>query len=67
MSCQRSRIFAAPWKSRHCLIPLSGYYKWDRSRTPAQPYYIHLEPVDAAAAWPDDGADAEEDEDDDSA
>ncbi|UNU11475.1 SOS response-associated peptidase family protein [Xanthomonas translucens] len=38
-----------------------------RSRNPAQPYYIHLEPVDAAAAWPDDGADAEEDEDDDSA
>lgn len=37
----RSRIFAAPWKSQHCVIPLSGYYKWDRSRKPAQPYYIH--------------------------
>jgi putative SOS response-associated peptidase YedK len=37
----RSRIFAGPWKRQHCVIPLSGYYKWDRSRKPAQPYYIH--------------------------
>lgn len=36
-----SRIFAKPWKDQHCIVPLSGYYKWDRSRRPAQPYYIH--------------------------
>ncbi|UKE73906.1 SOS response-associated peptidase [Xanthomonas graminis] len=50
----RSRIFAAPWKSQHCLIPLSGYYKWDRSRKPAQPYYIHHaqgEVLLAAGLW----------------
>ncbi|MDR6672249.1 SOS response-associated peptidase family protein [Xanthomonas sp. 1678] len=50
----RSRIFAAPWKSQHCVIPLSGYYKWDRSRKPAQPYYIHHadgEVLLAAGLW----------------
>ncbi|MCC4597626.1 SOS response-associated peptidase [Xanthomonas campestris pv. phormiicola] len=50
----RSRIFAAPWKSQHCVIPLSGDCKWDHSRKPAQPYYIHHaegEVLLAAGLW----------------
>ena len=37
----KSRIFGKPWKSQHCVIPLSGYYKWDRSSRPHTPYFIH--------------------------
>ncbi|CAN4279379.1 SOS response-associated peptidase [Pseudoxanthomonas japonensis] len=36
----RSRIFADAWKQRHCLVPLSGYYKWDRQRKPPWPHFI---------------------------
>jgi putative SOS response-associated peptidase YedK len=36
----RSRIFADAWKHRHCLVPLSGYYKWDRQRKPPWPHFI---------------------------
>lgn len=36
-----SRIFRAAWKERRCVVPLSGYYKWDRSVKPPVPYYLH--------------------------
>src|SRR5688500_17870311 len=27
----RSRIFRGPWERQRCVIPMNGYYKWDRS------------------------------------
>ena len=36
----RSRIFRGPWEKRRCVIPMNGYYKWDRSAKPAVPYFI---------------------------
>ncbi|WP_119719321.1 SOS response-associated peptidase [Cognatilysobacter tabacisoli] len=36
----RSRIFRGPWEQRRCVIPMNGYYKWDRSAKPAVPYFI---------------------------
>ena len=36
----RSRIFKRPWEQRRCIVPLNGYYKWDRSVKPPAPYFI---------------------------
>jgi len=36
----RSRIFRGPWERQHCIVPMNGYYKWDRSVKPAAPYFI---------------------------
>jgi len=36
----RSRIFAKAWQSRRCVVPIGGYYKWDRTRKPAVPHFI---------------------------
>ena len=36
----RSRIFRGPWEHQRCVIPLNGYYKWDRSSKPARPWLI---------------------------
>lgn len=35
-----SRIFSQAWKQRPCLIPMTGYYKWDRQRKPPWPRFI---------------------------
>jgi len=35
-----SRLFKRVWEHRHCAVPMNGYYKWDRSASPAQPYFI---------------------------
>lgn len=35
-----SRLFKHAWEERHCVIPLNGYYKWDRTAKPAVPYFI---------------------------
>lgn len=50
----KSRMYRKAWESRHCLVPMSGYYKWDRTSTPRQPYFI--QPSDggvlfAAGLW----------------
>lgn len=37
----RSRIFSKPWRTQHCAVPMSGYYKWDRTVRPAVPHFIH--------------------------
>ena len=36
----RSRLFRHAWETRHCVVPLNGYYKWDRTVKPARPYFI---------------------------
>ena len=36
----RSRLFKDAWEHRRCVVPLNGYYKWDRSAKPAVPYFI---------------------------
>ena len=50
----RSRIFKRPWEQRRCIVPLNGYYKWDRSASPPQPYFIQSlagEVLFAAGLW----------------
>lgn len=36
----KSRMYRKAWESRHCLVPMTGYYKWDRTSSPRQPYFI---------------------------
>lgn len=45
----RSRLFRRAWESRRCIVPVNGYYKWDRSRKPHWPYFI--QPVDGLALY----------------
>jgi putative SOS response-associated peptidase YedK len=50
----RSRIFKRPWEQRRCVVPLNGYYKWDRSASPPQPYFIQAQSgavLFAAGLW----------------
>ena len=35
----RSRMYRRAWAARRCVVPLTGFYKWDRA-TPRQPYFI---------------------------
>jgi putative SOS response-associated peptidase YedK len=35
-----SRIYAKAWKERHCVVPMTGYYKWDRQRKPPWPRFV---------------------------
>jgi putative SOS response-associated peptidase YedK len=35
-----SRIYRRAWETRRCAVPMTGYYKWDRSTKPARPYFI---------------------------
>lgn len=49
-----SKIFRRAWQSRRCGIPMNGYYKWDRERRPAWPYFIQSARgfvLFAAALW----------------
>lgn len=49
-----SRIYRRAWESRRCVIPMTGYYKWDRSTKPARPYFIQSRTGDvlfAAGLW----------------
>jgi putative SOS response-associated peptidase YedK len=36
----KSRLFKDAWETRHCVVLLNGYYKWDRTRKPAVPHFI---------------------------
>ena len=50
----RSRIFGKPWKSQHCVVPMTGYYKLDRTTKPPAPHFIQSisgEPLLAAGLW----------------
>jgi len=35
-----SRMYRRAWQQRRCLVPMNGYYKWDRQSTPRRPYFI---------------------------
>ncbi len=50
----RSRIFRRPWEQRRCVVPMNGYYKWDRTADPPRPYFIQSqagEVLFAAGLW----------------
>ncbi|HBK45068.1 MAG TPA: hypothetical protein DDZ67_01260 [Xanthomonadaceae bacterium] len=36
----KSRIYAQAWEQRPCVIPMTGYYKWDRQRRPPWPLFV---------------------------
>ena len=49
-----SRLYRSAWATRRCLLPLNGYYKWDRESKPMQPYFIQATDgmvLFAAALW----------------
>jgi putative SOS response-associated peptidase YedK len=49
-----SRIFRRPWERRRCVVPMNGYYKWNRKTQPAQPYFIQAQSgavLFAAGLW----------------
>ncbi|KWV16333.1 hypothetical protein [Xanthomonas translucens] len=58
------RLFPTAFLVRAPQPTLTAYPVSSAYRRRERNDYTLLEPVDSAAAWPDDGADAEEDEDD---
>jgi putative SOS response-associated peptidase YedK len=57
-----SRLYRRAWSLRRCVLPLNGYYKWDRQSSPRQPYFIQAADggmLFAAAMWSLWGADSE--------
>jgi putative SOS response-associated peptidase YedK len=50
----RSRLYRRAWAQRRCVVPMTGYYKWDRESRPRQPYFIQAasgEALVAAGLW----------------
>ena len=50
----RSRIFRRPWEQRRCVVPMNGYYKWDRTASRPRPYFIQSQTgqaLFAAGLW----------------
>ena len=50
----RSRLYRRAWAQRRCVVPMNGYYKWDRESRPRQPYFIQAaggEVLVAAGLW----------------
>lgn len=46
----RSRVFKRPWETRRCVVPMNGYYKWDRTGPTPWPYFIQAQNGDALFA-----------------
>jgi putative SOS response-associated peptidase YedK len=49
-----SRLFRRAWAQRRCVLPLNGYYKWQRETKPYWPWFIQPvdgQPLYAAALW----------------
>lgn len=49
-----SRVYRHAWERQHCVVPMTGYYKWDRSVSPRVPYFIQSMRGDvlfAAGLW----------------
>jgi putative SOS response-associated peptidase YedK len=36
----RSRMYRRAWAARRCIVPMTGYYKWDRGEARRQPYFV---------------------------
>lgn len=55
-----SRLFTSAWQHRHCIVPMTGYYKWDRERKPPWPMFVQRQDGRALLAaglwerWQDD-------------
>jgi putative SOS response-associated peptidase YedK len=50
----RSRMYRRAWEKQRCIIPITGYYKWDRTVSPARPYFIQAmsgNPLLVAGLW----------------
>jgi putative SOS response-associated peptidase YedK len=46
--------FRSSFRQRRCLILADGFYEWDATQTPKQPYYIHMKnhhPFAMAGIW----------------
>jgi putative SOS response-associated peptidase YedK len=49
-----SRMYRRAWQLRRCLVPMNGYYKWDRESKPRRPYFIQRrdgQPLFALGVW----------------
>lgn len=58
-----SRIFAKAWAERPCVIPMTGYYKLDRTRRPPWPLFVQRRDglaLLAAGVWEHWEADAQQ-------
>ena len=50
----KNRAFSQPFKSSRCLVPVSGYYEWQKGETGKIPFYIKPEVGDGfvfAGLW----------------
>jgi putative SOS response-associated peptidase YedK len=36
----RSRMYRRAWAARRCVVPMTGYYKWDRGDGRRQPWFV---------------------------
>ncbi len=45
----KNRAFSQPFKSSRCLVPVSGYYEWQKGETGKIPFYIKPEVGDGFA------------------
>jgi putative SOS response-associated peptidase YedK len=36
----RSRMYRRAWAARRCVVPMTGYYKWDRADGRRQPWFV---------------------------
>jgi putative SOS response-associated peptidase YedK len=46
--------FRTSFKNQRCLVPIDGFYEWNQTTQPKQPYYFHLkneEPFCLAGLW----------------
>lgn len=35
-------VYRTPFRTHRCLIPATGFYEWDKSHKPSQPYYFKM-------------------------
>lgn len=45
-----SRLFTSAWQHRRCIVPMTGYYKWDRERKPPWPMFVQRQDGSALLA-----------------